>query len=59
MCSFVALPPFKSKAFGKDPMESDIEETVNSDTESEEDKPAQSDLEDDTPKEGDKAGIVN
>ena len=57
MCSIVALPPFKSKAFGKDPMESDIEEPVNSDTESEEDKPAL-DLDEHTPKQGDKAGIV-
>ena len=39
-------------------MESDIGERVNSDTESEEDQPAQFDLEDDTPKEGNKAGIV-
>ena len=59
MCSFVALPPFKSQAFGKDPMESDIQETINSDTESEEEKPEQSDQEDDTPKARNKEGIVH
>ena len=57
MCSFLPLPTFKSKAFGKDPLESDIDERVNSDTKSEEDEPAL-DLYDLTPKQGDKAGIV-
>ena len=33
-----------SKAFGKDPLDSDIDKRVNSDTESKEDKPAPSDL---------------
>ena len=45
------------KAFGKDPLDSDNQEEVNSDTESEEQE--ESDKEHDTPKEVDKAGIVD
>ena len=48
------LPPF-AKAFGKDPLDSDQQEEVNSDTESER---AESDKEPDTSKEDEKAGIV-
>ena len=46
-----------SKAFNKDPLNSDIDKRVNSDTESEEDEPAL-DLDEQTLKEGDEAGIV-
>ena len=35
---------FNSKDFGKDPLESDIDKRVNSDTETEEEKPALLDL---------------
>ena len=59
MCSFLPLLTlFKSKAFEKDSLYSDIEERVNPDTESKEDKLVLSDLEEQTSKEGDKAGIV-
>ena len=57
LCMFLmlALPPY-SKAFGKDPLDSDHQEQVNSDTESEQEE---SDNEHDTPKEDEKAGIVD
>ena len=48
------LPPL-SKAFGKDPLNSDQEEEVNSETESERDE---SDIEPETSKEDENAGIV-
>ena len=47
------LTPF-SKAFGKDALDSDHQEVVNSDTESERDE---SDKEPDTPKEDEQAGV--
>ena len=50
LCTFSSL-----KTFGKDPLDSDHEEVVKSDTESERDE---SDKEPDTSKEDERAGVV-